>query len=201
LDHIFVEIIQGILEKGFGIADHFLTPQEVWNLKADLSELYSAALFRKVGIRSGDMYAVEDSILGDFIYWLREDASSGAQKHYLNKIREFIDYLNRTCYLSINDFEIHYAMYPTGTFYRKHIDRFQGDAQRLLSVICYLNTEWRPGDGGEPKIYSGRDKAVIIEPLAGRLVCFESARLQYEVVLAHRERISVTGWLRHSYLH
>jgi SM-20-related protein len=42
---------------------------------------------------------------------------------------------------------------------------------------------------------NGIEKGIVIEPLAGRLVCFESEKLEHEVSVAFAERFSVTGWL------
>jgi SM-20-related protein len=39
------------------------------------------------------------------------------------------------------------------------------------------------------------EKTITIAPLSGRLVCFESEKLDHEVTEAFAERYSVTGWL------
>jgi SM-20-related protein len=35
-----------------------------------------------------------------------------------------------------------------------------------------------------------------IEPIAGRLVCFPTSGREHEVLTAHRERLSISGWFR-----
>ena len=53
-------------------------------------------------------------------------------------------------------------------------------------------------DGGKLIIYiqeNGIEKAIEIEPLAGRLVCFKSELLEHEVKETFAERLSVTDWL------
>jgi SM-20-related protein len=65
-------------------------------------------------------------------------------------------------------------------------------------VVYYLNIDWIPADGGNLLIYSTEnnvEKTITIAPLAGRLVCFESEKLDHEVTEAFAERYSVTGWL------
>ncbi len=44
--------------------------------------------------------------------------------------------------------EFHYALYPEGTFYKRHLDTFQNDDRRKLSIVYYLNEEnWLPEYG------------------------------------------------------
>jgi SM-20-related protein len=95
--------------------------------------------------------------------------------------------------LGLKDFECHFAIYPENTFYKKHIDRFQQNAHRVLSFVLYLNENWQKGDGGELGIYPDKEEH-IVEPVAGRLILFRSEIL-HEVLLSHKERISLTGWM------
>ena len=70
-----------------------------------------------------------------------------------------------------------------------------------MSVIFYLNTNWIPENGGNLIIYTNKNNietAISIAPLAGRMVCFESDKLDHEVSETFVERLSVTGWLLNS---
>jgi SM-20-related protein len=99
--------------------------------------------------------------------------------------------------LGITDKEFHYAVYPPGTFYKRHLDTFQNDSRRKLSIVCYLNSEdWKPEYGGELCIYFDDKPPLDIYPLAGRLVIFESQVLEHEVKPVNKERLSITGWLK-----
>ena len=102
--------------------------------------------------------------------------------------------------MGINEKEFHYAVYPEGTFYKRHLDTFQNDSRRKLSMVCYLNDEdWQPGYGGELTIYiddNGHEKSIDIYPVQGRMVVFESQVLEHEVKPVKRERLSITGWLK-----
>lgn len=194
----YERLIQGILEKGFGMVDQFLMSEEVDQLRKDFLTVYDQHAFKLAGIGQGGDFAVENSVRGDLIHWLSESPQSAAQEMYFNRIREFILYLNQTCFLSINGFELHYAMYTSGTFYKKHLDRFQGDDSRLLSIICYLNEDWKEQDGGQLKIYTNNGGEALIDPIGGRVVCFESGNLPHEVLPSTRDRLSITGWLKHT---
>src|SRR5690606_18682797 len=104
-------------------------------------------------------------------------------------------YLNRTCFTGIRSYEFHYAVYPKGSFYKRHLDQFSNDPGRKFTMIFYLNENWLPEDGGQLVIFlNGRE--LEVQPLAGRLVFFESSVIEHEVRPANRERMSVTGWLK-----
>jgi SM-20-related protein len=94
--------------------------------------------------------------------------------------------------------EFHYAVYPKGTFYKRHLDTFQNDDRRKLSMVCYLNDDsWDKTNGGELVIYPENSNEVIIHPLLGRVVIFESQLLEHEVRPVFNDmRLSITGWLK-----
>lgn len=53
------------------------------------------------------------------------------------------------------------ATYGPGSHYVPHLDKYSvghhGFANtRMLTIICYLNPEWRPGDGGELRLFAQR---------------------------------------------
>lgn len=195
----FEPIIDGILSEGYGLVDDFLTPAEVTALSQRLRERRSAGQFRTAGI-GNQQVTVETAIRGDEILWIDEATATPEETTFLNRIGEFVQYVNQTCYLGLRDYEFHYALYPPGTFYKRHLDQFRSDSRRKLSVICYLNANWHETDGGQLALYLPQDnsleRTVTVQPTGGRLVCFESGRLEHEVLPATRERLSVTGWLK-----
>lgn len=202
--HLYEPLIDGILEKGYGVADDFLTPEEVTYLRQQLHERHRAGQFREAGIgqaaAQNGQATVEKQVRGDEIRWLDLATATAEETVFLTRIQQFIDYLNQTCYLGLRDYELHYARYPVGTFYRRHLDRFRTDSKRKLSVITYLNDNWQATDGGQLAVYvpqpDGTEQTVPIDPIGGRLVCFDSGLLEHEVLPATRDRLSITGWLR-----
>jgi SM-20-related protein len=93
------------------------------------------------------------------------------------------------------DLELHYARYPPGGSYARHIDQLHGRNERAVSFVLYLNDAWKPGHGGELRIFNPegiRD----IEPIAGRLVCFLTAGREHAVLPTRQVRLSITGWFR-----
>ncbi|WP_375443757.1 2OG-Fe(II) oxygenase [uncultured Fibrella sp.] len=201
---LFESLIDGILETGYGVVDSFLAPNEVVALRNRLQKRQAAGQFREAGIgRAADQSgqaAVEKAIRGDEILWLDVATVTPEESAFLERIDQFIGYVNRTCYLGLRDSELHYARYPAGTFYKRHLDRFRSDSRRRLSVVCYLNDNWQPTDGGQLAVYlpqpDGSEQTTLIEPVGGRLVCFDSGLLEHEVLPASRDRLSITGWLR-----
>jgi len=195
MQHAYEPLIESILERGYGVWDGFMDPLEVAELTRSLELRMQNGAFRQAGIGNQAGPTIETAIRGDRICWIGEDDIMAAEQVYLDKLKELIAYFNRTCYLGLADYEVHYAEYPVGAFYKRHLDRFRSDSRRKLSVVCYLNQEWQEADGGGLRLFSGEDTPVIL-PLGGRLVCFESDKLEHEVLPATRVRRSLTGWLR-----
>lgn len=188
-------LIDGIVNHHYAVLDGFLSEMEVASLRGAFEEKLEAGAFHRAGIGQGTHYTENKQLRGDLIHWLDRETALPAGQAFLDRMDAFLNYLNRTCYTGLNGYEFHYAVYPVGTFYRRHLDQFQSDDSRRFSVICYLNEDWQPEEGGELVLYlpSGEER---IQPLGGRVVFFESALLEHEVRPATRPRYSLTGWLR-----
>ncbi len=191
-------LIHGIIANGYGACDDFLSSEEVTMLNARFTERFDDGNFKEAGIGKQSEVHQAKEIRGDKILWLENGTTNIAERILLDKNQAFINYLNQTCYLGIVDAEIHFAKYDIGKFYRRHRDTFQAQKGRILSVIYYLNNHWQTENGGNLLIYTQEnniEKTISIAPLAGRLVCFQSEKLDHEVSETFRERLSITGWL------
>ena len=192
-------LIDGILTDSYGVMDNFLSSAEVAALAACLRNRRETGQFRSAGV-GNEQVTVTVAVRGDEILWLDDATATPDEREFLRRIGEFVQYVNQTCYLGLRDYEFHYALYPVGTVYKRHLDRFRSDLRRKLSVICYLNTNWQESDGGQLALYlpekDGSERTVTITPVGGRLVCFDSGQLEHEVLPATRDRLSVTGWLK-----
>ncbi len=105
--------------------------------------------------------------------------------------------INASLFLGLEDFEGHFALYPPGAYYQKHVDRFRDDDARTVSAVLYLNRDWSVEQGGELRMYFPDERTLDLPPLAGRLVVFLSGEFpEHEVLPASRERLSLTGWFR-----
>jgi len=196
----YESIINHLIDNKFAVADAFFSKDEVAVLRQSLGDKYEADIFKKSAIGNGTDKLIATEIRGDFILWIDEQHLNAAEQLYFNKVNHFIAYLNSTCYLGIVDGEFHYALYPKNSFYKRHLDIFQNDSRRKLSVVFYLNDDdWQPEDSGELVIFTqqhGAEKEVVVHPYGGRMVIFDSRELEHEVKPVHRPRKSITGWFR-----
>ncbi len=138
---------------------------------------------------------LDTQVRGDHIQWL-EHGQCPLTDDYLAFAEELRQTLNRHLYLGLEDYESHFALYPPGSFYRRHVDRFRDDDRRTVTTLLYLNADWRAEDGGELHLELGEGRSTRIRPEAGTLVVFMAADFPHEVLLAHRERLSISGWFR-----
>lgn len=196
----YEEIIANLVEKQYCIADNFFNDEEVAALRDSLKQKYREDEFKKAAIGNKVNEVIAKSVRGDFILWLNEAEAGPAEQYFFDKINSLVAYLNKTCFLGILTKEFHYALYPKGTFYKRHLDTFQNDGRRKLSLVCYLNDEdWKAENGGELVIYTeenGKEIAKSIYPFPGRVVIFESQVLEHEVKPVNTTRLSITGWLK-----
>ncbi|HET8754006.1 MAG TPA: 2OG-Fe(II) oxygenase [Salinimicrobium sp.] len=196
----YERIITDLLEQQYSIIDDFFEVSEVNELRNSLQGKYEEDNFKKAAIGNRTNEIIQKSIRGDFILWLNEAEAGAAEKVFFRRINDLVEYLNKTCFLGILHKEFHYALYPEGTYYRRHLDTFQNDDRRKLSLVCYLNEQdWKPEYGGELVIYkneNGQETEKVIYPFPGRVVIFESQILEHEVKPVKTERLSITGWLK-----
>lgn len=193
---LYEHIISDLTNQKYSIIDNFFSLDEVMTIRESLLIKYEEDTFKKAAIGSRTNEVIKKTVRGDIILWIDEALANKAELVFLNKINDFKDYLNRTCFLGINQIEFHYAIYPKGTFYKRHLDTFQNDDRRKLSIVCYLNSEnWKPENGGELVLYL-KDEDKIIYPFPGKMVIFESQILEHEVKPVNTPRLSITGWLK-----
>lgn len=195
---LYERIISDILEQGYSICDTFLEKDLVELLREELNTLYEQNDLKKAAIGNRVNESIEKTIRGDYIQWIYELKANSVEKQFFDTINAFKNYLNKTCFMGLLHQEFHYAVYPKGTFYKKHIDTFQNDDRRKLSMVCYLNDQsWKNSNGGELVIYPEGLPEVIVHPLPGRVVIFESQILEHEVKeVINDKRLSITGWLK-----
>ncbi|HTH58494.1 MAG TPA: 2OG-Fe(II) oxygenase [Cyclobacteriaceae bacterium] len=190
----FDAIADGLAEEGIAVSDGFLNPEEVKSI-AEEDEFKSGLLrFKKASIGKAQGKQIMENVRGDYIQWIDPTTASNQIKNYLDRLSQLRTYLNQSLFLSLKDVEIHKTIYPTGSFYKRHLDQFKKDDHRKLSIICYLNENWKGDEGGELRVYFP-DREMDFFPIAGRLVCFRSDLLEHEVLPATRPRMSLTGWM------
>lgn len=189
-------IFDHLAEKHYVFIDHFISVESCTGLRGAISEYREKAAFHVAGIGTGDDMQINREIRTDRIHWVDRSDNHPAVHVFLDEVVELMKRINRECFLSLSGYEFHFAHYPPGSYYKRHLDQFDKHNNRLISVICYLNEDWKPGDGGELKVFL-KDGEEIIEPIEGRLILMRSNILEHEVLITNKDRLSITGWLCH----
>ena len=180
---------------GISIRDQFIAAGQVRSLLECAHAREARGDFAAARIGRQRSLQRRAEIRGDFICWLREPLYP-AERVLLDQLEQLRVELNREAYLGLFDLELHYARYPPGAGYARHVDQPQGTLQRTVSLVLYLNAGWEHLDGGALRIHEAPELPVDIEPLGGRLVCFLTAGREHEVLPTRRERLSISGWFR-----
>ncbi len=190
-------IAQALLTSGRCIVPDFLDAATVQLLRADSQDLQLAKRFIQAGIGKGKTHVKNDQIRKDSISWLDEGGANATQAHLFTKLAALKLALNRELLLGISSFEGHYAFYSAGGFYKRHLDSFRSDDSRIVTVVLYLNDDWKIADGGMLRLYT--DPASLdVSPTGGTLACFLSRELEHEVLVSHKSRLTFTGWFKTS---
>lgn len=189
-------ICDELCNQGYAVRDNFLSLATCNDLFFLATSLKTQNHFHQAKIGRLQDSKTMQTIRGDQIAWLDQYPQEPAVQSYLNTIQELTQILNHELFLGLKEFESHFAIYPKTTFYKKHKDQFQTTNNRKISCVYYLNPDWHPKDGGELVIYEDENTPqVTIAPINNRFCCFTSDKL-HEVLITHKERYSITGWLK-----
>jgi SM-20-related protein len=180
---------------GISIEDEFASAAEVLELQECVRIREARGEFAPARVGGQGAEQRRERIRGDFTCWLSEPLLA-PECVLLQRMEALRLQLNRDAFLGLFDLELHYAKYPAGAAYGRHVDQPLGSTQRQLSLVLYLNPQWQPADGGVLRIHHAEGGFVDVEPIAGRLVCFLTPGREHEVLQARRERLSISGWFR-----
>ena len=197
MNNKFDLLIDSYLDNKVGIDNEFLNASLVEGLHQNILQLQKDDLMVAAGIGNNEVKDTHQKMRGDKIYWMDKSHDNIYEQEFLQQVEDFISYLNSTCYTGINGYEFHYAVYEQGSFYKRHKDQFKTDSDRKYSLINYLNKDWLQEDGGELLVYQDEAFQHIL-PQSQKAVFFKSDEMEHEVTLAHRPRMSITGWLKSS---
>lgn len=189
------QLLDDLAEQGWAIATNALPADLTLELAQECRARANQGALQPAGVGRGSAHGVQEGVRGDHIQWL-EPGQCAAGDRYLAMLDDLRGQLNQALYLGLEDYEGHFALYPPGTFYQRHLDRFRDDDRRAVSAVFYLNSDWLPEQGGALRLYLADGRELDVLPEAGTLVLFLSADLPHEVLPATRERLSLTGWLR-----
>lgn len=185
------QIINDLVLDGWSYQKNFISMDLMENLKSVCLERNHSGIFQKAAI--GKEKNIVENIRSDKIAWIQENESNKFVMEYQNILNQVKEKINQELFLGLTDYECHFAIYPEESFYKPHLDRFKNSSRRTVTFICYLNPDWKKGDGGELKLHLDKGSE-IVEPLGGSVVCFLSDKILHEVLISKKERMSLTGW-------
>jgi SM-20-related protein len=188
-------IVDDLAEQGWSLQPVFAPQTLTLELADECRKRAARGELIPASIGRGSGQEVREGVRGDRIQWL-DSGLSPACDQYLALMDGLRQGLNRELYLGLDDYECHFAWYPPGAFYQKHLDRFRDDDRRAVSAVFYLNPDWQAEQGGALRLYLADETTRDVQPQAGSLLVFLSADLPHEVLPASRERLSLTGWFR-----
>jgi SM-20-related protein len=186
--------VRALDEPGVLVRDGWLGRAAVEAVLGEVEALVRVRALRPAGVSRGAHHRVDAETRGDAIAWLApETAGPGlAVLHAgFDALREA---LNREAYLGLARTDVQLARYPGGgAGYRRHRDAFPGQSNRRVTALYYLNPAWQPEHGGLLRCHLDGGP-LDVAPIADRLVCFLSERVEHEVLPAFAPRLAVTAW-------
>lgn len=189
-------VSDGLHRRGWWVRRNYFDAALITQLADELQALRVNGALQAAGIGRDKKHQIDTSIRSDAIRWLSRETAP--QCRYLNCMEELRQEINRELFLGLFEYEAHYAYYEPGAFYIKHRDSFRGAANRVVSVVTYLNRNWPEDGGGELSIYDPESSATVykVAPEAGTLAVFLSEQIAHEVAPARLPRLSIAGWFR-----
>ena len=195
-DHpLLLRIVDDLAERGWSQQNLFLPEALTRALAAECRQRAAEGELAPAAVGRGPFSEIREGIRGDHIQWI-EAGQAQACDHYLGLMDSLCEAMNRGLFLGLEDFESHFALYPPGAFYLRHVDRFRDDDRRMVSAVLYLNDDWLPEHGGQLRMYLDENLEQDVVPIGGCLVVFLSGDIPHEVLPATRDRLSLTGWFR-----
>ncbi len=162
------DLIAGLAERGWVYAPKALEPELVAALRADALARDAAGATRAGRIGRARAEHREDAVRRARIAWL--DGATPAQARFLEGCEALRVAINRALFAGLFEFEAHFAVYPEGGFYKRHLDAFarpapggeagpaaalgaQAGRSRVISLVAYLNERWDEADGGRLAVW------------------------------------------------
>jgi SM-20-related protein len=140
---VVAAIVEQLAVDGIAVVAALLPKGVITALRAEGLKRDAAGRLGAAGMGRGEVRTVREDVLGDRIGWLDERDAVPPERILLAALEALRIAVNRELTLGLWRYEGHYALYPPGARYARHVDRFRDDDARVLSVILYLNKDWR----------------------------------------------------------
>lgn len=198
-DNRMASIVADIAERGWSWQPHLLPDSLLGGLRQEITELDAAADLAPAGIGRDEAFLVDHSIRKTRITWL--DGTTPPQVEFMQWAEQIREALNRSLLLGLFEFEACFAVYPEGGFYERHLDSFEGARNRVVSMVVYLNADWRASDGGAFVVWpegagETAEPAARLIPEGGGVVLMLSETVPHAVEVTHKTRYGIAAWWR-----
>lgn len=192
-------IVGDLASKGWSHQPTLLPPELTEALRAELLALDAAAELEAAGIGRQDALVLDRDVRKARITWM--DGETAAQRAFLDWAETFRLHLNIELFLGLFELEASFAVYPPGGFYERHVDSFRGARNRIVSLVVYLNADWREADGGALAIFAPESPADAAPaarflPLGGDAVFMMSEDVPHAVEHTAARRLAIAAWWR-----
>ncbi len=192
-------ILEDLAQSSLSVSQDYVPQELCLQLLEDLEQLAAAGQLQAAGLGRGVAKQIHPEIRGDSTFWFAEQERTSPRRDFLKFLQQLQKDLNQNFFLGLKSVEAHYALYPPGAGYAKHLDQSVGSQARKITFILYLNPNWQESEGGELLIYSPHQPSQLqqtIAPRFGTLVLFRSELFPHQVANCLRPRKSLTGWFR-----
>lgn len=193
-------LIERLATESYAVEHGFFEDDLCADLQREALALTDDPAAIDAGVGRGHGHVRSKEIRRARIAWM--DGSTRSQSRFLAVASELRTALNRRLFLGLFEFEAQFALTPVGGFYARHRDSFEGARNRVVTLVTYLDADWKVSDGGmlriwppEPRV-AGMPPTVDIVPERGTLVLMLSENVPHEVLQANRVRASIAGWFR-----
>ena len=188
-------------DKGYLILDNALDEQLSASMRQELSDLHDSNMmrpnevqfsttsgpvrFEKPNIYEADLH--EDKMLAAVPtignIFLGDDLS----KCFTDNFNTLIGQDNKTVKLQVNT--------GNGGCFPWHYDNPGPPNNRAITLLIYLNRDWKDGDGGEVYLQPFLSNPIKISPKFNRVVVFLSNRILHKVSPSNAIRYLITLWI------
>lgn len=190
-------LVAALAADGFAVARDLVPAELVAALSRSAQLCERAGAMTLAGLGRGSARARASAIRQVEARWI--EGLDDAERRFLAMAETLRVAINRRLFLGLFDFEAQQLCYPPGGFYARHVDSLAGERNRVVSLVLYLNEDWRTEHGGQLAIWrAGADGAPAAEvlPEAGTLVLMLSEEIPHEARPATRTRRAIAGWFR-----
>lgn len=185
------QLMQKVDDAGWGLTN--IDPKFAQLLLERFQLVQQQRLLQQATITQADLLQAS-AIRNDYTYWLAKEHHT-TEAQLLDQLDHLLVTLKNYFRISLSQLECHFAFYPPGHFYKKHIDQTRENNKRFFSFVIYLNPNWNTNDGGKLIGYHEDQKIFEIRPSFGNMILFRS-HIPHEVEESHGERRSIAGWFR-----